>query len=92
MEDVLGMSLAADLEERVNQGVLAGWLERNVGIYCGAERWAAQVLPILWDGVPGMLDVHIVPTSWEGLPRRTAARTMLVHDYRTSLPVMMSSL
>ncbi len=37
-------------------------LERNVKVDCGAGRGAAQALPVLRDGVPGVLDVHVVPT------------------------------
>jgi len=60
-EYVLSMPGAADLVKRVDQGVLTLGLERNVKVDCGARRRAAQALPVLRDGVPGVLDVHVIP-------------------------------
>jgi len=60
-EDVLWMPGAADLVKLVYQGVLTLGLERNVKVDCGVRRRAAQALPVLRDGVPGVLDVHVVP-------------------------------
>ena len=62
LDDVLWMPRAADLVQRVDQGVLMKGLESNVKVDRGVESRMAQTLPVLWDGVPGVLDTHIVPT------------------------------
>jgi len=59
--NVPGMPGFTDLVDGVSQGVLTLGLERNVKVNCGARRWAAQALPVLRDGIPGVLDVHVIP-------------------------------
>jgi hypothetical protein len=62
MKDVLWMARGADIVEDVDQGVLTVWLECNVKVDCGAQRWAAEDLPVLRDGVPGVFGALVVPT------------------------------
>ncbi len=62
MENVLWMLGAADLVESVNQGVLTVGLESNVEVDRSAGGRATQALPVLRDGVPGVLGLHIIPT------------------------------
>ncbi len=38
-------------------------LERNVEVDRGAVKWAARALPVLRDGTPRVLDMHVVP-AW----------------------------
>ena len=59
--DVPLMRRLADLIKCVNQGVLTVGLERNVKVDCGAGRWVAHALPVLRDGVPRVLGVHVAP-------------------------------
>jgi|HubBroStandDraft_3_1064219.scaffolds.fasta_scaffold728530_1 hypothetical protein len=62
LDDVLWMLRAADLVQRVNQGVLVAGLESNVKVDRGVGGRIAQAFPVLRDGVPGVFDAHIVPT------------------------------
>ena len=52
----------ADLGEGVNQGALSFGLECNVEPDRGASGWVAQRLPVDWNGIPGVLDQHVIPT------------------------------
>jgi hypothetical protein len=61
MKDVLWMARGADIVEDVDQGVLTVWLECNVKVDCGAQRRAALSLPVLRNGVPGVLGALVVP-------------------------------
>jgi hypothetical protein len=63
---------AAHLIEGVNQGVLALGFECDIEVHCGSGRRETQALPILWDGVPCVLDAYIVPRRREG--RRKAEK------------------
>ena len=51
----------ADHGESVNHGALPVRLECNVNINSGASEWVAQSLPVGWDGMPGVFDLHIIP-------------------------------
>jgi hypothetical protein len=62
MKDVLWMARGADIVEDVDQGVLTVWLECNVKVDCGAQRRETQSLPVLRDGVPGVLGALVIPT------------------------------
>lgn len=53
---------ADELIEYVDQGVLTVRLGRNVDVECDDRSRVAQNLPVLWNGVPGMLGVFVVPT------------------------------
>ena len=59
--DVPWMARFTDLINRINQCVLIVGLERNVEIDSGTRGRVAMVLPVRWDGVPRVLDVHVVP-------------------------------
>src|SRR6266702_2177799 len=67
MEHVPWMPGAADLVlEGVSQGVLAAGLEPNEEVDCGARRRTAQALPIIRDGVSGVLGVACHPNMVRG--------------------------
>ena len=51
----------ADLGKCVNQGTLPFGLERNVEPDRGAGGWVAQILPVDWNIIPSVLDLHIIP-------------------------------
>ena len=55
------MLRAADLRDGVNQGTFPVRLEYNMQVYSGTSRWVTQSLPVDWDGMPGVLDLHVVP-------------------------------
>ena len=55
------MLRVTDLGEGVNQGGLPFRLEYNMEVNSGASGWVAQSLPVDWNGIPGMLDLHVVP-------------------------------
>ncbi len=42
----------ADLIERVNQGVLTVWLERNAQVNGGVDRWITLAFPLFRNRVP----------------------------------------
>ena len=61
-EDVPWMPRVADLGEGVNQGAL------SIGLKCKVEvvnhcpgGCVSQTLPVGWNGIPGVLDLHIIP-------------------------------
>jgi hypothetical protein len=51
----------ADLGDGVNQGALLFGLECNIEVNGGSGRWLAQTLPVNWNGIPGVLDPHVIP-------------------------------
>ena len=53
----------ADLIKGVNQGTLPLRLP-NVEVNCSAGGWT-QTLPVDWNGIPSMLDQHVIP-RYEG--------------------------
>ena len=53
----------ADLRKSVNHGALPVRLECNVDVDSGASGWVTQILPVGWNGWPGVLDPHIVPRN-----------------------------
>ena len=52
----------ANLGEGLNQGAPPFGLKCNVEPDRGAGGWVAQTLPVFWDGIPGVLDLHVIPT------------------------------
>ena len=66
--DVLWMSGVADLVEHVNQGVLVVRLEHNVEIGCGVGGRATKALPVIGDGIPGVLHMGVVPSWFQESP------------------------
>ena len=50
-----------NLGDGVNQGTLPFRLEYNVEVDSGAGGWVAQNLPVDWNGIPSVLDLHVVP-------------------------------
>ena len=59
------MPWVANLGDGVNQGDLPFGLDCNVEIDLGAGRWVAQTLPADRNGIPGVLDLHVMP-KFEG--------------------------
>ena len=55
------MVRVADLRDGVNQGTLSIRLEYNVEVHSGASGWVAQTLPVDWNVMPGVPDLHVVP-------------------------------
>ena len=55
------MLRVADLGDGVSQGTLPVRLDYNVEVDSGAGGWVAQSLPIDWNVMPGVLDLHVVP-------------------------------
>jgi hypothetical protein len=55
------MPRVADLGDGVNQGTLPFGPECNVEVDPGAGGWVAQTLPVDWNGMPGVLDLHVIP-------------------------------
>ena len=91
MKDVLWMARGADIIEDLDQSVLIVWLERNVKVDCGVQRRTAEDLPVLWDGVPGVLGALVVPNWREGLCKavekdsgedREYINTVVAHGFR----------
>lgn len=61
-EDMLWMLGVADLVERVNRGAHLVRLECNVEVDRGAGGQVAQAHPVLRDGIPRVLQAHVVLT------------------------------
>ena len=59
--DVPWMPRVADLGKGINQGSLPVWLECNVEVDCRPVGCVSQTLPVYWNGVPGVLDQHLIP-------------------------------
>ena len=55
------MLRVTDLGDGVNQGILPVRLEYNMEVDSGSSGWVAQSLPVDWNGMPGVLDLHVVP-------------------------------
>ena len=55
------MPRVADLGDSVDQSALPFGPECNVQGDSGAGGWVAQTLPVDWDGIPGLLDLHVIP-------------------------------
>ena len=55
----------ADLIEGIDQGTLLVGLECNIEINCGVRGWVAQTLPVDRNGMPGVLDLHVI-SRYEG--------------------------
>ncbi len=55
------MAGGADLVQRIDQGVIVMGLERNVEVNRGAGERGTKVLPVVWDGLPGVHHTHIIP-------------------------------
>ena len=53
----------ADLRKGVNHGALPVRLECNVDFDGGASGWVAQILPVGRNGMPAVLDLHVVPRN-----------------------------
>ena len=51
----------ADLGDSVYQSTFLFRLEYNMEVDSGASGWVAQSLPVDWGGMPGMLDLQVVP-------------------------------
>jgi hypothetical protein len=60
------MPRIADLIERINQGVLALWLERNAQVNGRSGRRMALAFPLLRNGAPRVPCSHVVPTWGKG--------------------------
>jgi len=60
-ESVPWMLGTADLVERIDQGIFAVGLERNVEVDRGAGWRAIQILPVLRDGMPRVFRAHVFP-------------------------------
>lgn len=52
----------ADIVEHVNQGVLVVRLEHKVEIDRGAGGRATEALPTIWDCIPRMLHMRVMPS------------------------------
>ena len=55
------MLRVANLGDGVSQGTLSVWLEYNFEVDSGISGWVAQSLPVDWNGMPRVLDFHVVP-------------------------------
>ena len=55
------MPRVADLGDGVNQGTLPFGTGCNMKIDPGAGGRVAQALPVDWNGMPGVLDLHLIP-------------------------------
>ena len=55
------MLRVADLGQGINQGNFLFKLECNVECDQGAGRWVALILPVDWEGIPGVFDLHVIP-------------------------------
>ena len=60
------MIRVADFVKGVNQSVLAVGFECNTEVYRGSLGRVSLAFPVLWDGVPCMLDLHVIPSRSEG--------------------------
>jgi hypothetical protein len=60
-ENVPWMARVADLGDSVNQDALPFGPECNVKLNPGTSGWVAQRLPVDWNGMPGVLDLHVIP-------------------------------
>ena len=50
-----------NLGDGVSQGTLSVRPEYNVEVDSGTSGWVAQSLPVDWNVMPGVLDLHITP-------------------------------
>ena len=55
------MIRVANLVESVNQGVLVVGFECNTEVYGGSLGRVTLAFPVLWNGVPCMLHLHVIP-------------------------------
>ena len=55
------MPRVADLGKGVNQGSLPVWLQCNVEVDYRPGGCVSQTLPVGWNGIPGVLDPHLIP-------------------------------
>ena len=55
------MSRVTDLGDSVNQGSLPVRPEYNDKVDSGASGWVAQSLPVDWNVMPAVLDLHVTP-------------------------------
>jgi hypothetical protein len=55
------MPRVADLVEGVNQYALLFGLECDIEVNGGTGGCVAQSLPVDWNGMPGVLDLHVIP-------------------------------
>ena len=55
------MLRVTDLGDCLNQGTLPARLEYNIEIDSGARGWVAQSLPVDWNIMPRVLDLHVIP-------------------------------
>ena len=81
------MSRSADFVYGVNQGVLIAGLECNVEINRGASGRETTALPVGWDGIPGVLDTHVIP-MWRYRCREAEAEDQGAEDGEQRPPVM----
>ena len=45
----------------ISQSCIPAMLKYNVEVYSGASGWVAQILPVGWNGIPGVHDFHVAP-------------------------------
>jgi hypothetical protein len=55
------MPRVADLGNGINQGVLLFGPECDMKVDPGASGWVTQSLPVDRNGMPGVLDLHVIP-------------------------------
>ena len=51
----------ADLHQGINQGILPFGLECKVEGNKGAGGWVTLTLPVDWDRIPCVFDLHVIP-------------------------------
>ena len=51
----------ANLRDGVIQSTLLVRLQYNVEVDSGTSGWVAQSLPVDWNVMPGVLDLHVTP-------------------------------
>ena len=55
------MFRVTDHGDGVSQGTLSVRPEYNIEVESGASGWVAQSLPVDWNLMPGVLDLHLTP-------------------------------
>ena len=55
------MPRVANLEDGISQGTFSVGQEYNLEVDSRASGWVAQSLPVEWNVIPGVLDLHVAP-------------------------------
>jgi hypothetical protein len=81
------MPRVADLGDGVNKGVLPFGPECNVQVDPATGGWVAQTLPVDWNGIPGVLDLYVIP-RFEGCREVGEEHGGEEEEHRVPVPVV----